>query len=153
MQPLSLTLAVTGHWDRPFVATEGGVATLLLNLVTPASRQKSDRLPVDVAFVLDRSGSMGGDKLSLAKQAILSAITRLTDRDRIALVVYDNEVDTLLPLMPATAGTQEALRSVLTMVDARGSTNLSGGWLQGCGQLAGPVGDEASGASAERVTG
>ena len=151
MQPLSPTLTVTGHWDRPFVATEGGVTTLLLNLTTPASSQKSDRLPVDVAFVLDRSGSMAGDKLPLAKQAILSAITRLTDRDRIALVVYDNEVDTLLPLMPATAGTQQALRSVLAMVDARGSTNLSGGWLEGCGQLAGSVGDEAAGASAERV--
>ncbi len=151
MQPLSPTLAVTGHWDRPFVATEGGVATLLLDLAAPASLRKSDRLPVDAAFVLDRSGSMGGDALSLAKQAILSAVSRLTDRDRIALVVYDNEVDTLLPLMPATAGTRQALRSVLAMVDARGSTNLSGGWLQGCGQLAGSVGDEAAGASAERV--
>lgn len=151
MQPLSPTLSVTGHWDRPFVSTEGGVATLLLNLVTPVSTQTSDRLPIDVAFVLDRSGSMAGDKLPLAKQAILSAITRLTDRDRIALAVYDNEVDTLLPLMPATTGTQQALRSVLAMVDARGSTNLSGGWLQGCGQLAGSVGDEAAGVSTERV--
>ncbi len=151
MQPLAPTLSVTGQWDRPFVATAGGVATILLNLVTPRSLRKSDRLPVDVAFVLDRSGSMSGDKLPLARQAILAAVTRLTDRDRIALVVYDNEVDTLLPLMPATAGTQQALRSVLAMVDARGSTNLSGGWLQGCGQLAGSVGDEAASASAGRI--
>ncbi len=151
MQPLPLSLSVTGQWDRPFVATEGGGATLLLTLATPQSLRKSDRLPVDVAFVLDRSGSMSGDKLPLAKQAILSAVTRLSDRDRIALVVYDNEVDTLLPLMPATAGTQQALHSVLAMVDARGSTNLSGGWLQGCGQLARPVGDEAAGATAERI--
>ncbi len=151
MQPLPFSLSVTGQWDRPFVATEGGVSTLLLDLATPQSLRKSDRLPVDIAFVLDRSGSMSGDKLPLAKQAILSAVTRLSDRDRIALVVYDNEVDTLLPLMPATAGTQQALRSVLAMVDARGSTNLSGGWLQGCGQLAGSVGDEAAGETAERI--
>ena len=151
MQPLSPTLSVTGHWDRPFVAHDGGTATLLLHLAAPTTAAKSDRLPVDVAFVLDRSGSMHHDKLRLAKQAILSAITRLTERDRISLVVYDNEVDTLLPLLPATAATQKTVRSVLAMVDARGSTNLSGGWLRGCGQLAGSVGDEAAGMSAERV--
>lgn len=151
MQPLTPTLSITGQWDRSLVATDGGVATLLLNLGTPQTIQKGDRLPVDVAFVLDRSSSMAGDKLPLAKQAILAAVTRLTDRDRIALVVYDHEVDTLLPLMPATAGTQQALRSVLAMVEARGSTNLSGGWLQGCGQLAGSVGDEAAGTAANRI--
>ena len=151
MQPLAPTLAVTGNWDRSFVALEGGTATLLLNLVTPTTGQKSDRLPVDVAFVLDRSGSMGSDKLALAKQAILSAITRLTDRDRIALVAYDHEVDTLLPLLPATAATRQTLRSVLNLVDARGSTNLSGGWLRGCGELADAVGAGATGQAAERV--
>jgi Ca-activated chloride channel family protein len=151
MQPLTPALTVTGTWDRPFVARDGGTATLLLNLVTPATRRKSDRIPVDVTFVLDRSGSMGGDKLALAKQAILSAVSRLTDRDRIALVVYDNEVDTLLPLLPATATTQQTLRSVLKLVDARGSTNLSGGWLRGCGELADAVGDAAAGQSAERI--
>ena len=151
MQPLDPTLAVSAAWDRPFVALDGGTATLLVHLVTPATQDKSDRQPVDVAFVLDRSGSMGGDKLALAKQAILSAATRLTDRDRIALVAYDHEVDTLLPLLPATATTRQTLRSVLRLVDARGSTNLSGGWLQGCGELADIVGDEATGTAPERV--
>lgn len=151
MQPLSPSLAVTATWDRPFVPLGGGDAMLLLNLVTPITQRKSDRLPVDVAFVLDRSGSMGGDKLALAKQAIFSAVSRLTDRDRIALVAYDHEVDTLLPLLPASTTTQRTLRSVLKLVDARDSTNLSGGWLQGCGALADAVGDETTGQSAERI--
>lgn len=136
MQPLTPTLTIAARWDRPFVAADGGESALLLHIVPPAARREADRLPVDVAFVVDRSGSMGGEAIRLAKQAVVSAIGRLTDRDRVALVVYDNEVDTLMPLSHATAGTRGALKSVLSMVDARGSTNLSGGWLQGCGLLA-----------------
>ena len=129
-------LSATARWDRPFVATDGGDVTLLLNLNAPAASDAAERLPVDIAFVLDRSGSMGGQSIQLARQAILTGAARLTDHDRLSLVVYDHEVETLMPLVRAGAATQQALRAILKMVDARGSTDLSGGWLRGCANLA-----------------
>ena len=73
---------------------------LLIDVVAPTvARDPSRRRPpVNLAFVLDRSGSMSGHaKLTLAKQAVLESIHRLDDEDRFAVVVYDSEIDVVLP--------------------------------------------------------
>ena len=55
------------------------------------------RPPVNLGFVLDRSGSMGGqNKIGLARQAVLEAVHRLEDPDRFSAVVYDNEVEVVV---------------------------------------------------------
>lgn len=137
-QPLSPpNLAITAAWDKPVVPATGGEATLLVRLkaVDTGARNGHRRAPVDVAFVLDRSGSMAGDKLALVKEAVAVAVAQLRDEDKTALVVYDHEVETLQHLEPATPRVKTALRLALQGVDAGGSTNLSGGWLTGCDEL------------------
>jgi Ca-activated chloride channel family protein len=79
---------------------------------------------------------MQGDKLTLVKEAVTTAATMLRDEDRAALVVYDDRVETLRPLEAATSRTKAGMRLALHGVDARGSTDLSSGWLTGCNQLA-----------------
>ncbi len=129
-------LEVTACWERPIVPTAGGTTTLLVRVRTLAdSRSGGRRAPVDVAFVLDRSGSMGGRPLDLVKQAVDVAVGHLGEEDRTALVVYDHAVETLQRLEPATPRVKTALRLALHGLDARGSTDLAGGWLAGCGQL------------------
>ena len=129
---------VEARWETPVVAADGGEATLLVRVVAPASDDAGgDRAaPLDVAFVLDRSGSMHGGKLELAKEGVDLAAARLRDADRVALVVYDNAVDTVHPLAPATPRGKAALRLALHGIDPGGSTFLSGGWVAGCQQLA-----------------
>jgi Ca-activated chloride channel family protein len=78
---------------------------------------------------------MEGEKLSLAKDAVDAAIRHLTDDDRAALVVYDNQVDTLQTLEAATPRVKTAIRLTLNGVDPGGSTDLCGGWLTGCQEL------------------
>ena len=113
---------------------------LLVDVVAPtvAPDPNRRRPPVNLAFVLDRSGSMGGqNKLGLAKQAVVEAIHRLEAEDRFAVVTYDDQLDVVIP--SAVASTAERARAAdrLRNVDARGSTNLHGGWLTGCEQVAG----------------
>lgn len=143
---------LSAAWMRPFVSMAGGDAVLLVTATIPAVSPElvTERAPVDVAFVLDRSGSMAGPKLALAKEAVRQALTRLTPRDRAALVVYDHEVDVPVSLAPVAAATAERFGGELTLVEARGSTNLSGGWLQGCAQLANAT-VPADGSGANRV--
>ena len=126
------------RWERPVVVASGGEATLLVRVVAqPAPETASDRVaPLDVAFVLDRSGSMHGGKLELAKEGVDLAVARLRDHDRAALVVYDNEVDTVQALAAATPRLKASLRLALHGVDPGGSTFLSGGWVAGCQELA-----------------
>jgi Ca-activated chloride channel homolog len=113
---------------------------LLVDVVAPtvAPDPSRRRPPVNLAFVLDRSGSMGGqNKLGLAKQAVVEAIHRLEAEDRFAVVTYDDQLDVVIP--SAVASTAERARAAdrLHNVNARGSTNLHGGWLTGCEQVAG----------------
>ncbi len=63
----------------------------LVEIAAPSATATAARPRVNVAFVLDRSGSMGGrDKIGLAKQAVHEGIERLAATDRFAVVVYDN---------------------------------------------------------------
>ena len=118
------------------VAADGGEAVLLVRITAPVVEDAGRRAPVDVAFVLDRSGSMAGDKLELAKAGVDLAVAHLRDEDRAAAIVYDDEVDIVQPLTGATPRAKASLRLALHGVDPGGSTYLSGGWTAGCRELA-----------------
>ncbi|HYO43706.1 MAG TPA: VWA domain-containing protein [Candidatus Limnocylindrales bacterium] len=126
--------------DRRFIRANGrSERYLLVEITAPtvALDPSRRRPPVNLAFVLDRSGSMGGhNKLSLAKQAALESIHRLEAEDRFAVVTYDDEVDVV---MPGTQATPEARREAarrLAGIQPRNSTDLHAGWLTGCEQAA-----------------
>ena len=97
-------------------------------LVTLAGEAPVDRRPINVALVLDRSGSMSGPPLEAAKEAAARFSSFLTPQDRLSIVVFDDHVRTIFG--PAPAGDPAALHAVARVVPG-GSTNLSGGWLKG----------------------
>ena len=65
-----------------------------------AARRERTRPPVHLAFVLDRSGSMGGDKIRLAKLAVEESLARLHEDDRFAIVVLRRGHRRRLPVDP-----------------------------------------------------
>lgn len=126
--------------DRRLIRANGrSERFLLVDLVAPtvAPDPSRRRPPVNLGFVLDRSGSMGSqDKLGLARQAVLEAVHRLEDPDRFSAVVYDNEIEVVVDSVVASGESRRLAADRLRTVDARGSTNLHGGWLAGCEQVA-----------------
>jgi Ca-activated chloride channel family protein len=144
---------IEARWEKPVVAVHGGQATLLVRVAAPAATEHDGNraAPLDVAFVLDRSGSMSAGKLDLAKEGVDLAAARLRDEDRTALVVYDDTVDTVQPLAPATPRVKAGLRLALHGVDPGGSTFLSGGWVAGCQELAGAPPSAGDGDAATRI--
>jgi uncharacterized protein (TIGR02452 family) len=78
---------------------------------------------------------MGGDKWPRACEAALTACARLGPQDRIALVVFDEHIETVLPLRPAGADARAAAGAALAGIGPRGSTNLGEGWLTACGLI------------------
>ncbi len=131
-------LQISTGWERPALTTGASTASLLIRIIAPEQHAPStrDRAGIDLAFVIDRSGSMSGRPIELARQAVSQAIGMLDRRDRAALVVYDDEIELLYPLATVDSRTRKELRNILTHVDARGMTNLCDGWLTGCRELA-----------------
>jgi Ca-activated chloride channel family protein len=128
---------LTARTDRSLIrATGGSVRHVAVTLVAPVSDRDKKRPPVDVAFVLDRSGSMEGEKIVLARDAILQGISMLQPTDRFAVVAYDYAVDVVMPLSPAHPEARVRAEAQLRQIAARGGTDLGAGWLAGCQQLA-----------------
>jgi Ca-activated chloride channel family protein len=123
--------------DRSLIrAAARSVRHVVVTVVAAVAERTAVRPPLDVAFVLDRSGSMGGEKIVLARDAILQGIAMLSPADRFAVVAYDDEIDVVMALTPASPGARERAEARLREIDARNSTDLGGGWLAGCQQLA-----------------
>ena len=127
----------TAQIDRQLIrAQASSVRYVLAHIEAPAAPPREGRRPVNLAFVLDRSGSMAGQKIALAREAVITALHSLRAEDRFALVVYDNVVDLVMPSTPADSEARRQAERLLRAIDARGSTDLGGGWLAGCEQVA-----------------
>ncbi len=88
-----------------------------------------DRAPIGLALVLDRSGSMDGDRLDAAVAAAALAVDRLHPDDVVSAVAFDHDVQVVAS--PAWRKSQTGLAQSLRALRSGGSTNLSGGWLRG----------------------
>ncbi len=107
-----------------------------LEIQAPVAKDANQRQPLNLALVLDRSGSMHGNKLYYAKQAALHVVDMLEDSDQLAVVVFDDRVDVLTQSIPLTSQNKQQIKNLLHQVECGGSTFLSGGWLSGCQLIA-----------------
>ena len=86
---------------RPYLAatTTPQVAYALLE-VQPSEVVAQVRMPVNVCFVLDRSGSMKGEKIDRVRQATALAVDGLDAQDIVAVVIFDHRTEVLVPAGP-----------------------------------------------------
>ncbi|MBX3096093.1 MAG: VWA domain-containing protein [Fimbriimonadaceae bacterium] len=122
------TRTVLPGLEVTLVAHKDEIHSLLLaTLEATKSESLAVRTPLRIALVIDKSGSMGGDKLEITKAAVAQFIRTLAPEDRVAVVAYDDQVDVLCGLEAPT----EALAHRVEHLRTGGSTNLYGGWVTG----------------------
>jgi Ca-activated chloride channel family protein len=84
------------------------------------------RVPTDLVVVLDRSGSMMGDKIVHARAAVRALVEALGPADRFSLVAYSDGAATVVPLA-ALGDSRERWLARIAAIAPEGGTNLSSG--------------------------
>ena len=96
-------------------------------------RQPTERTPVNVAFVIDRSGSMQGARIAQAREAAAAAVRRLDRNDIASVVIFDDKIDVLVQAQ--NVDDHAAFIDRIRQISARGSTAIHGGVLEGAQQV------------------
>lgn len=91
------------------------------------------RAPVNISFVLDKSGSMSGEKIEKAKQAAIAAIGRLHSDDIVSVVVYDSTVRVIVPATKLSD--KKMVCDEIARIHAGGSTALFAGVSKGADEI------------------
>jgi Ca-activated chloride channel family protein len=106
-----------------------------LRVTADESAERGERQPVALAVVMDVSGSMCGQKIEQAKDAVRQLVQRLRPADRIALVTYDHETNVVQPLTGASG--RGALEQRIAAIQCRGGTLIPPALERGARELEG----------------
>lgn len=114
------------RFDRTVITVNTDETVNTLVEFTAPAAPDVERAPIDVAFVIDRSGSMGGEPIVAVRDAVAEVLRQMGPADRAAVVVFDHAAQVVLPLgQHHGPASQQRVRSI----EVGGSTNLSAGWF------------------------
>lgn len=107
---------------------------LMARLSSGPAPHEQQRRPLNLSLVIDRSGSMAGNKLDYTLEAAQFLVQNLGKNDILSIVLYNDKVVTFLP--PETVTRKDVITQRINTIKASGTTNLSGGWLESCNLVA-----------------
>ncbi len=96
-------------------------------------KREGARAPINVAIVLDRSGSMQGEKIQQAREAAIGALDLLNSNDIVSVIAYDSDVNVLVPATKLTD--KEQVANIIRAIQPGGNTALFGGVSKGAAEV------------------
>ena len=145
-------LTLRARFDRSFVWKQGNSVRYLLVDISAPEAERADGVidqPLNIALVIDRSGSMSGVPLAAAKQAADGGVQSLSASDHLSLVTFDHSVDVHAMSVRMDEEGKARLRREISALSCGGTTDLCAGWLDGARCV--PAGMEAAPNALHRV--
>ena len=118
---------------KTIVRNESRPVHLVATLCAPKLETHNRPRFAAFAVVLDRSGSMAGEPLRLAREACASVVRNLRPEDLFTLVVFDDSAQVVIPLQKPVD--RQEMIAAIEQIGDRGSTNLMAAWLLGRDEL------------------
>jgi len=109
---------------------------LIVSIKAPSAAREEGRPPLDLALVIDTSGSMHGQPLAYAKRAAAGVVECLQAEDRLTLVTFGWDVRVLFSDLSMDGSNKAHALGTIGLLGIGGSTYLSGGWLAAGASLA-----------------
>ena len=94
---------------------------------------EQERAPLNIALVIDRSGSMSGQRIEQAREAAIQAIRRMDSRDIVSVVTFDNNIDVLIPATKVTD--REMMERRIRSIQPGGTTAIYAGVQKGAEEV------------------
>jgi Mg-chelatase subunit ChlD len=123
-------VAMDTRWGNFEVSRSQREAILQIGFTTAEVNERTDLRPLNLVFVIDKSGSMAdSDKMSRVKDGLRTMVGKLRPDDIVSIVTFDTTAQVLYPSRPI--GNADGLRNAIDCLVPDGSTNLHGGLMLG----------------------
>jgi Ca-activated chloride channel family protein len=131
-----LNVVVTPHRAALLAGHDNDIDVLVRVQAPGIPDSAPQRQPLNLALVIDRSGSMSGQPLDEAKRCASMIVDSLAPEDYLSVSSYDNRVSVEIPWRQVGTQSRAGLHRRIRTIDCGGTTALYDGWYEGAGQAA-----------------
>jgi len=117
-------LRLSARLDRRWLSVRGATSYLEIAVAADGMPERGPRTAVNAVLILDRSGSMSGEKIARARDAARALIAELDGEDRLAIVDFASDAHVLVPSAAVTPAFKEIALSQVARLQATTGTNL-----------------------------
>ncbi len=127
-------ISLSGSLGNAFVPAGQNGEVLARIRISTQPVDGTGRPPLNLALVIDTSGSMAGEPIEDARDAALTIVDLLREGDRLSVVAFHSSAEVLLPSTVIEDNLAE-LRARIAEMEAQGTTDMAGGLQAGLTEL------------------
>jgi uncharacterized protein YegL len=127
-------IGMTVSWGNDTINKKSKEAVLQIGFKAKTSNKDLYGPPINIALVIDKSGSMEGhERIDVLKIALLNYIQKLRTTDMVSLITFDDKSTVILPTQPI--GDRKAFKEAIEAIETGGGTNIYNGMVDGYEQV------------------